>query len=212
MNIILALVVGITSAFVYSMIQGLYLYFRWVRTRRFFLSEIKGSIMYLDYYVTTILNINPIYETEFETDHLMTHEEFISEIQNIVIDKEQFERLNNALKHTREKIEKARKEALLIPTFTSRDFHAVDKFVMEISMFLSSYSWLNEEISKSEISDKLKNKLIKILNIAKENIFPNNFLDKIRQWRNRRKLFNSKHRYKKFKKEDSASEEDILPF
>jgi deoxyhypusine synthase len=168
--------------------------------------------MYLDYYVTNILDINPIYDTEFETDHLMTHDEFISEIQNIVISQKQYERLNNALKHTRDKIEKARKEALLMPTFTSKDFHAVDKFVMEISMFLSSYSWLNEEIFKPEISDKLKNKLIRILNIAEENIFPNNFLDKVRQWYNRRKLFNSKDRYKKYKKTNGDFEKDILPF
>lgn len=209
MDLIFALVIGITSAFVYSLIQGLYLYFCWSRTLRFFLSEIRGVIMNLDYYVMTILDINPIYDIKFETDHLMTHEEFISEIEDMIISGKQYERLNNAMKYTRDKIEKTRKEALTIPTFTSKDFHAVDKFIMEISMFLSSYSWLNEEISKPDISDKLKRRLIDILNIAEEDLFPNNFLDKIKNW-HKRKSFNIKRKYQKYTRQ--VKKEDNLPF
>lgn len=211
MDIIFALIIGIISAFIYSLIQGLYLYFRWSRTRRFFLSEIRVAITYLDYYVTTILDINPIYDTEFETDHLMTHEEFISEIETTDISCKQYERLNNVLKYTRDKIEKARKESLTIPIFTSKDFHAVDKFIMKISMFLSSYSWLGKEIIKPDTSDKLKRKLIDILNVAEENPFPNNFFDRIKNWQ-RRKSLNFKRRYQNYTQKDEDSGEDLLPF
>ena len=211
MDIIFALLTGITSAVIYSLIQALYLYFRWSRTRRFFLSEIKESITYLDYYVKTILDINPIYDTEYESDHLMDHEEFISEIESLKINKQQYERLNNVLKYTRNKIEKARKEALTIPTFTSKDFHAIDKFIMEVSMFLSSYSLTSEEINDLDISNRLKRKLIDILNIAEENPFPNNFLDNIRNWQ-RRKVFSVKRNYKKHIRGSEVSDESYLPF
>lgn len=209
MDLIFALITGIASAFMYSLIQGLYLYFRWIRTRRFFLSEIGGTITYLDYYVMSILDINPIYDNEFEADHLMTHEEYILEIEGMSISSKQYERLNNALKYTRDKIEKVRKEALTIPTFSSNDFHAVDKFIMKISMFLSSYSWLCQEVTKPDISDKLKRKLIDILNIAEENPFPNNFLDRIKNWQ-KRKSFEIKRKYKKYRGE--TKEESGLPF
>ncbi len=187
------------------------MYFQWNRTRRFFLSEIRGAITYLDYYVTSILDINPIYDDGFETDHLMTHEEFISEIENMNINSKRFERLDSALKYTRDKIEKARKEALTIPTFTSNDFHAVDKFLMKVSMFLSFYSWSSDEIDKPNISKELKQKLISVLNTAEENPFPNNLLDRVKKWQER-KSFNFKREYQRHTRQDKAPEEDILPF
>lgn len=135
MEITSGLLIGLTSAIIYSFIQGCYIYFRWIKTRHFFLSEIRGAIFYVDYYVSIILDINVIYETEYETDHLMNHEEFISEIDSSVISNHQYKRLNKAIKYTKDKIELLRIQAIAVPGFTSKDFHAVDEFIMQLGNF-----------------------------------------------------------------------------
>ena len=208
MDITLALITGLASAVVYSFIQGIYSYFRWIRTRRFFLSELQSAVSYIDYYLITILEINPIYDTDDEIDHLMDQEELISEIESIVIRSQQFQRREQALQYTKGKIEGTRKEGLCIPIFNSKDFHATDKLNHEINLFLSSYSWLKDETQDSETSKMLKSKLIKILNVAKEKLFTNNFLDNVNNWY-RRKVFSLK---KNTLKRPPSPTEENLPF
>jgi|GEM_PF-4714432 len=195
MNLVFALVTGLASAIIYSVIQEVFLYFRWIKTRRFLLSEISSKILTLSTSILDILDINPIYDNGLETDHLMSNEEFISKIETLDIDCQQYEQINNAFTNISNKIKNARKEALVIPTFSSKDFHLVDRIIMKIGDFTSSYYWLHDEIENSEndavenkeINNDLKRKLIDIIKTAKEKIFTNNYLDRIIKWKNRRK-------------------------
>jgi hypothetical protein len=127
----------------------------------------------------TILDIDPIYETEFESDHLMTDDEFILAIQNESITNEQWANINKLVGQTTNLITVTRKEGFLIPTYTANDFHAVDTLINEMRSFTSSYSWLNEELDDPDITNRLKAKLITIIKLSKDNPFPNKFLDRV---------------------------------
>lgn len=205
MDILSGLLIGLASAVIYSFIQGCYLYFRWIRTRRFFLSEIRGAILHVNYYVATILDINMIYETEYETDHLMDHEEFISEVESLEINDQQYKKINKALQHVKDKIESSRIQAIAVPGFISKNFHAVDKIIMQLGNFISFYSFVDE----NDDLNFLKIRLIEILNTVEENPFPNNFLDNVKNWQNRKTLL-IKGNIKKYSDKNEISDE--VPF
>lgn len=180
-----ALVTGIVSAFIYSLIHGLYLYIKWSRTRRYFLQKITSSILHLKYEIATILDIDPI-DSE---DHPMTYPEFIHEIRNTEINPGQYEKINYAIKYVERKIEEERMEALAASAgFGPRDFHTTDKLLQNIGVFLSSYYWLRNETSEPTVSNKLTNKLIDILDAAEQTHFHDDALNKIDKWQKKRQL------------------------
>lgn len=185
---VFALITGIVSAVMYSFIQACYSYLTWNRTRGFFLQSISGTKTLIGYNTSIILGIDVIYETK-EGERLVSHEEFIDIIESKDIKPDQFERLNKVISATKDKIESLRKEALSIPTFSSRDFHAVDRFIMELGNFNSAYYFFVEELNDDPtLSDSLKEKLIVILNMAEERFFTHNLLDNVSKWLNRRKF------------------------
>lgn len=209
MGIAFALLTGLTSAVIYSLIQGCYRYFQWSRTKYFFTWEIRTSMTYMDYYVATILDIETIY-TEYGEEHLITHEEFIAEVESVQISKGQYKKLNHIIKNTKSKIETLRKEALSVPTFTSPDFHAVDKFLIELNNLLSYYSWVEDDSDDSSVDRRLKGKLVSILNAAEKNPFHEGLLDNLWKWYRLRNL-----NIKKIGHEDSrdkAGFSDEMPF
>jgi len=198
-NISFSLLTGIVSAVFYSAIQGIYVYFKWLKTRNYFISKIKENMTLVSYHLITILDINPIYETEFESDHLMTDDEFFSLIKEKNITNIQWSNINKLIQQTTNLITEKRKEGFLIPTYTTRDFHAVDSFIDEMSSFISSYYWLKNELNDSNITNRLKTKLLNIVKLSKENPFPNKFLDriynnyriKVLKYKNRKKKSNN---------------------
>lgn len=200
MDIIIALLTGVVSAFIYSAIQQVISYFQWEKTRNYYISEIRNAAVLINYYILDILNIDSIYDDGFESDHLITNEELMQEIDDVNIDGEQLKKLNKALKYTSQKIRMIRKDALLVPIFSSKDFHMADRIINEINRFTSSYSWLSEEIEKKDVSDRFKSKLIDIIKVVEDGKNNVNFLDKIARWRRRMK-------YKR-----SIKVKDNLPF
>jgi hypothetical protein len=159
---------------------------------------------HIDYYVATILDIETI-RTEYGEEHLITHEEFITEIESTLISKEQYKKLNYVIKNTRDEIETLRKEALSVPIFTSSDFHAVDKFLMELNKFLSYYSWIEDDSDDSNVDHRLKGKLVSILSAAEKNPFHGGLLDNLLKWY-RLRNFN----IKKMGRKDSRGGADLL--
>lgn len=206
MDIILALITGIISAFIYSLIQGAYSYFRWANTLRFFLSQIRDEMRLIDYNILVILDINPIYSTEYEKDHLMTDEEFFEEIASMDIRKEQYVRLYKMIKETKMRMETLRKEALALPIFTSKDFHTIDKYIFDLGNYLSSYCLLSEEIIEPKIQEKIKSKLIGVIKKSKADPFATTLIRRIEKYI-RIKI----NRYK-FEGRIKSSKDEAIPF
>jgi hypothetical protein len=212
MEIILALLTGITSAVIYSLVQACYLYFRWAKTKRFFTQEIRALMLYTGYYVATILDIETIITTEYEEDHLLTHEEFITEIKFTQISNEQYKRLSKIIEETKSRIETLRKDALSVPIFMSSDFHAVDKFLRELGDFLSFYSWVKDESSDQDNDNRLKEKIVNFLNTAETNPFCSGFFDNLWKWYQIKKFSLKRLVSKKKRHVNNLLEESEIPF
>ena len=211
MGFLYAILAGLISAVVYSLIQGCYFYFRWSRTRHFFIGEISTAMTYVDYHMANILNIETIYNTEYEEDHLITNEEFVDEIKSTDISAEQYKRLVRSIENTKDKIEALRKEALSVQTFKSSDFHATDRFLFELSNFLSYYSWVEDDPCNSDADQRLKEKLVCVFNATKEKPFHNSFLDNLWKWY-RRNSFSIKKMVRKNRNGRKLLDGNNLPF
>lgn len=188
-EITFALITGIVSAVIYSLIQAGYSYIRWARTRDFFRQDISNVKHLIDYNVYLILNIDVVVENEYDDEHGLEHEELMDAIKSAEVSSTQLEQLNKLIQKAKEKIESKRRKALSIPTFSSKDFHAVDKFIMELGHFTTAYYFFFEELDDDpELTESLKTKLIGILNLSRESLFTRNKFDDLINWSRRRKF------------------------
>ena len=187
MDITLAIITGIASAFMYSFIQSTYSYFQWMRTRDFFLSNIRSKMIFVRYHIMLILDVSPVYDEE-ESDLPRSDEEIRDEISSMNISSIQYEKINKNLKNLKNTIQDLRKDALAIPTFTSQDFHSVDSFIFELDRFLSAYSWQSDYISNLDTNNNLRKQLLIVIKLAEENPFKGKVLDKIKKWYWRRRF------------------------
>lgn len=157
----------------------------------------------LDYHISNILEIDTVI-SEDDDEYAMTHEEFMGAIQNCSISPAQYRRINQLFKDTQYRIEVLRRDALSVPTFTPRDFHALDILRSDLSRFASFFSWYtDEELVTIEASVWLKQRITEILDIAQTNPYPNNYLDKM--WNSfRNKKYSFLRVYRKYKERNGA--------
>ena len=199
-----ALLTGIVSAVFYSAIQSVYKYIKWLKTKRYFISRIRNQITSINYNLMTILDIDAIYETEFEPDHLIEDHEFVSKIESMEITGKQWDSIDKLIKLTKERIAEKTKEGLLVSTYTSTDFHSVDSLTNKMQDFTSTYSWLDQDLDNPDVVKNLKEKLLVIVTLPKLNPFPNKPIDRIyNKFRN--KFFKYKHN-------DNTIEDENIPF
>lgn len=175
-EIAFAIVTGLVSAGAYSAIESLYSYFRWQRTRRYFLFRIRGSMSFISSELMTILEIDPIYLTQYDIGHVVSDEEFVAAIEKTDILDEQWDKINKLITATAEFIDRTRKEALLIPTYSANDFHKVDSLVSDLWSFTQAYSWLHDEMDDPKVKGRLKKMLVVVVNASRTNLMPTNFL------------------------------------
>lgn len=208
-EIILSLVTGLVSAVVYSLIQWIFLFLRWNRTKKYFQTQISHAILSIKCHIVEILSIETIFNTGEEVDHLLTDEELIEEVNLTKVTYGQFSKINLSLRQTKERVEQFRKESLAVPTFSSSDFHKVDDVLRELNHFTLFYSWLSEEVDDNDTQKRLKQMLIDVLVVSDKKVFPNERLDKIHNWVKR---FRSKIKAI-YKNTSSPSDLDkVLPF
>lgn len=211
MDLTLSFITGIASAVAYSAIQAAYSYFRWVRTKNYFIGEIRGVMSLVSYHFANVLDIDTIYN-EFGEDVLMSEKEFIEQVISMPITEKQYKQLNHILRNIHKNIQTFRKEALSVPIFSAPDFHAVDNFLRSLNDFLSFYSWVDDELQDQKTDQHLKERLAKILQNSDKNPFRGNLFDRFLKWY-RLKYFYTKKNITKHRKKKSTDINSIeLPF
>lgn len=165
-QILFSLLTGITSAFFYSLVENYLLESKWRKTKDYFEKKIISEIESISFLISITLDM----EKTLSSTGVESRVDVIEiEINKKNFTLEEFKSLENGLEIFTKKVEILRKEALLLPTFTSNNFHSVDELVKQCENFVFIASLLSDKDINppTNIAEGLKLLLIKIIKSVK---------------------------------------------
>lgn len=154
-----SLLTGIISAFIYSLILIQWEKKKWQRTRKEFLSKIKGERYLANYEILNILDIDPI----TDEDGLLDKDDVADIIRDLPITDEQYKYLDKRLRMTVDNVERLRAQALSISTFIPDDFHKIDSELKVLEDYIFTFFMSQPLRENQEMEEKLKDRLISIV-------------------------------------------------
>ena len=161
------IIFSVISGIISSIIIGVFLHFReerrWGKVKKHFMSHLRTHPSMTQYYIVSILNIEVI----DDEDQLIENKDLIETINLMPIRNEQYKELARIFRSIRDKVETLRAQALVIPTFSSEDFHSVDTDLRVIDSYLQKVTFYipieEDDPEYHELHKDLKKSLISML-------------------------------------------------